>query len=193
VVRSVDETGDQQDRTDRDEDVLAEELPDRVGTGRKAFDLLSHGLGKCPAEPALGGALGHGIDQRSDQRRRAVDRGQAQRGADLADELVEDQQATGGERVEPRDQPAALLLQTEAFDQPDDRQDEDEERDRPVRRETIAEGIENGYHGQVAEESGHDARNGDDDEGVQPQSEADDDEEYADEYQHDRPPSRVGD
>ena len=59
--------------------------------------------------------------------------------------------------------------------------------------ETVAEGVEDLHRRELAEQPGDDARDRDDEEGVQPEREADDDEQNADEYEHDRPPSRVGD
>src|SRR3954453_18211639 len=129
-VRRVDEAGDQQDRADGHEDVLAEEDPDRVGARREALDLLPYGLGGPRAVTALGGALGHRVDERADHLRGSADRPQADRGGDLPDQLVQDEEASGGQGAEPGDQTAGLFLQAVAFDQADDRKDEDEQGDR---------------------------------------------------------------
>ena len=86
---------DQQDRRDREENILAEEQPDIVGGRRHRFHMLRGVLVEL-AVLLLRGGDHHRRDERPHGLRMPRDRSQAERGEDLADREIDDQQPARG-------------------------------------------------------------------------------------------------
>ena len=139
----LEEALDEQDRADGDEHVLAEEQPDVVG--RRGVGAHEPPLRLAErAEPRLRGPLGHGRDERPHHLRVPAERGEAERGGDLAEREVGEEHAPRRGRPQPRDAPARVLAQPRALEQADGGEHQPHGRDVAVLDERAAEGVEDG-------------------------------------------------
>ncbi len=183
VVCGVDEPGDQQDRADREEDVLTEEEPDVVGAGGEGTHLLAGLVVQRPVLP-LGGALGHGGREGAHRLGVAEDALEAEGRGDLPQQQIEGEEAAGGEPREAGDQPAGLLLEPVPLQEADDRERDREDRHGSAGGEAVAEGGDDLLRREAAEQSGGYARHSDDQQGVAFRGETDDHHEDAKENDH---------
>src|SRR3954465_5767443 len=101
-------------------------------------------------------------------------RRQAECGENLADCEIDDQQPAGRGTANSTDESPRLLLQTVSLQQPDDRQDDPDDRDISVVVESVSEGGEHLQERHMAEEPGDVSCDCNDQQRIEPQSEADD-------------------
>ena len=163
----------QQNRTDGDEYILAEEQPDVVGRGGVGPDLHARGC-RDGAAPFLG-RLGHRCDQRAHHLRLAEERVQSQGGSDLAQQQIPQEHARRRDGVDGRNQSLHSFAQPRALEQPDHRQHEPHDADVTVLGECPAECFDDARQARSAGKTGDESGNPDHDKGIKAQGEAEND------------------
>src|SRR6185503_9248829 len=116
---------------------------------------------------------------RPDGLRVARDRGQAERREQLAEAEIDDQQSSGGRPANARDQRARPLLQAVALEQADDWQHDPGDRDVAIFVEAMPERREHLQDVHPAQQAGGDRRGRHDQQRIEPEREAEDDQEDA--------------
>jgi hypothetical protein len=169
---------DQDDRADRDEDVLAEEQADIVGGSRIALHLFGGFLLEL-AMLLLGRGQRHRRDQRPHRLGMAGNRREAERSRHLPEEQVDDQQAADRRRPDPGHHRCRALLQSVALEQPDDGKHDPDDSDDPIVVERLAEGGDHLGEPHAAEQTGGQRRHGNDEHRIEPKQETDDDDQDA--------------
>lgn len=179
----IEKAPDEEDRADRDEDVLAEEERDVIHGRGVGSDSVSYPLRQLSVT-ILGGGLRHRRDEGAHHLRVSAERRESQRGGDLADREVDEENARCGGAAKSRDDGARPLLEPGVLQQSDHRQNQPHDADVAAGDEGFAERSHYLKKVQTTGNPGRQTGDGDNEEWVNPQYEAYDDDDYTDEWEH---------
>ena len=165
---------DEQDRSDGDEDVLAEEHTDVVGRCGVRANLLARGIVEI-GNVAFRRTLRHRRNEWAHHLRMPAERYEAECGGDLAHCQIRQQHAPGGSALHARHHIARTLPEPGALEEADHRQHQPDDRDVPTLGERAAKCGQRAHQTESAGKPGDKAGAGDDEQRIESECEPEDD------------------
>ena len=115
-----------------------------------------------------------------------AERREAERGCDLTDSEVREQNTRGSRATQPRDDGTRSFLETGVLEQADNGQHQPHDRDVPAGDKRLSKRCHHCERTETAGDAGRESRDSHDEERIYPEDESDDDDDDPDEGEHGR-------